>query len=739
MDSPTAAAALPDASMLSLSSSELSSAHPSRCTSPASSDLSELSRSPSPPAGFRRTSSRPSKPSAKRRRSSTLESIPYPSPPSSQQNSQSGSPAPDTVDVSIQQPKKDCPPPAKRRRVSKEKDGNRDPMAGLDDRAPKYIDIQGGEIESGQEDQLATLLKVLHKRQKIVVIAGAGISVSAGIPDFRSKNGIFKTLKAEHKLKGSGKDMFDASVYRDRDSTTVFQAMVKDMSRLTKSAKPTAFHHMLATIASEGRLLRLYSQNVDSIDTSLDPLATRIPLTKDDSGKWPRTVQLHGSLAKAVCSKCNALSDFDAGLFDSSDPPVCGECVEVNHIRTTFEGKRSHGIGRLRPRMVLYNEHNPDDEAIGAVTREDLRRRPDAVVVVGTTLKVPGVKRIVREMCGVVRDRKGGVAVWISNDPPPAQKEFEDCWDIVVQGSCDEIAHKAAMRRWDDPIHPREHVQTSDDDLREAQRHAGEVHVQLPVIAHAQPVDLPSDLHYNNSFKLASLLETPKKSHDRPSPEWTPMTSRRSSVVPSIEAEETDNITVHSGLLTPTKSKQGSPSSQDGAASRKAVGSINDRLKDAGKANPATSKRSKGGRGKGTNKKSNSSALKKGATTKVVNPASFAKSIRSSQPKKNAKSISFQSPARGPIDLTFTQGKSWLLLPDEPEGKDTVALAKCNTPSKLRTVLNASPSETPLEPLSPQDARSNCSPPKQTEYILPSIVYPRVFMENPATGSQVKT
>jgi NAD-dependent histone deacetylase SIR2 len=245
--------------------------------------------------------------------------------------------------------------------------------------------------------------------------------------------------------------MFDAShVYKDADSTASFHQMVREMSHMTKSARPTPFHQMLATLAQQDRLLRLYSQNVDGIDTSIEPLATRIPLHKEE-GKWPKTIQLHGGLDKMVCSKCHELSDFHADLFDGPVPPVCTNCEELNRVRTEVAGKRSHGVGMLRPRMVLYNEHNPDDEAIGAVTREDLRKRPDAIIVVGTTLKVPGVKRIVREMCATVRDRKDGVAIWINAEPEPSGKEFEDCWDIVVRGTCDEIARHAALRQWDEP------------------------------------------------------------------------------------------------------------------------------------------------------------------------------------------------------------------------------------------------------------------------------------------------
>ena len=217
---------------------------------------------------------------------------------------------------------------------------------------------------------------------------------------------------------------------------------------MTKDAKATAFHQMLATLASEGRLLRLYTQNVDSLDTSLPPLATKVPL--ESRGPWPQTIQLHGSLENMVCTKCSVLKPFDATLFDGPSPPSCEVCKLHDEVRTEQAGKRSHGIGKLRPRMVLYNEHNPDDDAIGAVSAADLRARPDAVIVVGTSLEIPGVKRMVRELCKVVRGRKDGDAIWINRNPPPIAKEFEDCWDLIVTGDCDAVARCADMRRWND-------------------------------------------------------------------------------------------------------------------------------------------------------------------------------------------------------------------------------------------------------------------------------------------------
>jgi NAD-dependent histone deacetylase SIR2 len=331
------------------------------------------------------------------------------------------------------------------------------------ERTTERLDLTRDNVEN--DPQLRRVLDVLQKKRKIVVIAGAGISVSAGIPDFRSsKTGLFDSLRKKHQLKSSGKDLFDASVYQDDAATSHFHDMVRSLSQQTKDAQPTPFHHLLATLAHEGRLLRLYTQNVDGIDTSLPPLRTQVPLPK--KGPWPKTVQLHGGLDHMICSKCQTLSDFDAEQFKGPVPPACPHCTENDQVRQVAE-KRSHGIGRLRPRMVLYNEHNPDDEAIGSCASLDLRTRPDAVIVVGTTLKVPGVRRIVREMCAVVRDRRDGVTIWINNDPEPVSKDLANCWDIVVKGPCDEVARHAAMPKWNDPTTFKV---VTDEELRKAKQ-----------------------------------------------------------------------------------------------------------------------------------------------------------------------------------------------------------------------------------------------------------------------------
>ncbi|GIK02821.1 hypothetical protein Aspvir_006883 [Aspergillus viridinutans] len=374
------------------------------------SDLSELSELSSPPA------SPQSPPSF------------IPSPPPSQDADESSSAARGQDGIS---------PARKKRRVATPKE-----------RTTKQLDLSGdsGLSFGEQQAQIDLLVKTLRRHRKIVVIAGAGISTSAGIPDFRSTDGLFKTLQKKHNLKASGKLLFDAAVYQDESLTASFQDMVRSLSEEAAKTCPTAFHHLLARLAQENRLTRLYTQNIDGIETSMPPLATQIPLNV--KAPWPRTIQLHGSLDKMVCQKCRHLLDFDREMFNRPDAPECPECSKNNQFRIET-GQRSHGIGKMRPRIVLYNEHNPDEEAITSVMNADIRSRPDALIVVGTSLKIPGVRRLVKSLCSVIRTRRNGVTMWINNEPP-AGKEFEDYWDLMVKGDCEEVARLAGLKRWDD-------------------------------------------------------------------------------------------------------------------------------------------------------------------------------------------------------------------------------------------------------------------------------------------------
>jgi hypothetical protein len=75
-------------------------------------------------------------------------------------------------------------------------------------------------------------------------------------------------------------------------------------------------------------------------------------------------------------------------------------------------------------------------DAIGAVSNADIRSRPppDLLLVVGTSLKIPGTKRITRETVNAVHHSPRGKAIWINLDPPPSMD-----FDIWIKGDCQRI------------------------------------------------------------------------------------------------------------------------------------------------------------------------------------------------------------------------------------------------------------------------------------------------------------
>jgi NAD+-dependent protein deacetylase SIR2 len=198
--------------------------------------------------------------------------------------------------------------------------------------------------------------------------------------------------------------------------------MVYDLSIQARNAQPTAFHLMLADLAQEGRLRRLFTQNIDGLDASIPSLATKVPLTHP----YPITLQLHGSVRKMTCTTCYRIAELDPELFNSSQP-LCAVCENIQ--------PRAARVGKMRPRLTLYEEHGPDDDDIGDAIELVLQERYNMFIVAGTALAIPKVIEIVQNMRSCV-----DLMVWINKEPPRRIKGVK--WDHIFLGSCDDVAKR---------------------------------------------------------------------------------------------------------------------------------------------------------------------------------------------------------------------------------------------------------------------------------------------------------
>lgn len=103
---------------------------------------------------------------------------------------------------------------------------------------------------------------LLKKSKNIIVLTGAGISTSLGIPDFRSKGtGLYSKL--EHLGLNDPQEVFDISLFKQDPS--IFFSVARDIMVETERYSPT--HAFIALLQKFGKLLTNYSQNIDNLES----------------------------------------------------------------------------------------------------------------------------------------------------------------------------------------------------------------------------------------------------------------------------------------------------------------------------------------------------------------------------------------------------------------------------------------------------------------------------------------
>ncbi|KAJ4409449.1 NAD-dependent deacetylase hst3 [Gnomoniopsis sp. IMI 355080] len=168
------------------------------------------------------------------------------------------------------------------------------------------------------------------------------------------------------------------------------------------------------------------------------------PLPAADRGNSPEhdrgveCVFLHGSLRALRCFQCGCVTDWDDGRelqTMSGQQPPCPRCEDATVARQE-RGKRALGVGKLRPDIVLYGEDHPESQQISSIIQHDISLAPDMLIIMGTSLKVHGLKTVVREFAKTVHNRKDGKVIFV-NYTKPAESVWADIIDFWVEMDCD--------------------------------------------------------------------------------------------------------------------------------------------------------------------------------------------------------------------------------------------------------------------------------------------------------------
>ncbi|ORY62641.1 DHS-like NAD/FAD-binding domain-containing protein [Pseudomassariella vexata] len=291
-------------------------------------------------------------------------------------------------------------------------------------------------------DDAATLL---NRSKNIVVITGAGISTSLGIPDFRSKEtGLYSKLANSGLAINDPQEVFNIEVFRE--DPTIFFSVAKDILPESKKFSPT--HAFIAMLQNQGKLLTNYSQNIDNIEAN--------------AGIRPdKLVQCHGSFATASCQKCGYKVPGDAIFVDIRNEviPRCTKCIAALRSKGNMKRKRSNmskrsssgrrprhelddtddeeydfpSAGVMKPDITFFGENLPD-EFHDRLVKHD-RDLVDLVIVIGTSLKVAPVSEVVPYLPPHIPQ------IYISKTPISHIN-----FDIDLIGDCDVVVAELCRR-----------------------------------------------------------------------------------------------------------------------------------------------------------------------------------------------------------------------------------------------------------------------------------------------------
>jgi len=158
-------------------------------------------------------------------------------------------------------------------------------------------------------NSIEDLVRHIKEARRILVLTGAGVSVSCGIPDFRSKDGVYARLAVDFPDLPDPQAMFDIQYFR-KDPRPFFK-FAKEI--YPGQFTPSPCHRFIQCLEREGKLLRNYTQNIDTLE---------------QVAGISRVVQCHGSFATASCTLCKQKQEAHTIREDIMQQkiPLCSIC-----------------------------------------------------------------------------------------------------------------------------------------------------------------------------------------------------------------------------------------------------------------------------------------------------------------------------------------------------------------------------------------------------------------------------
>ena len=198
------------------------------------------------------------------------------------------------------------------------------------------------------QDEVTKIAQKIAEGGQNIVFTGAGISTESGIPDYRSKGGIWDKFRPVY---------FDEFMSEQKARAEYWRRWIQTYQSISQ-AQPNAAHRALAELYDFDLLEAVITQNIDGLH--------------QDSGLPPeKVIELHGNTCRILCMKCRTVVSLDATckrLAAGDSAPECESCG-----------------GYLKPDTISFGQTMPIEEVEKAVA---FSQNSDFFMVVGSTLLV---------------------------------------------------------------------------------------------------------------------------------------------------------------------------------------------------------------------------------------------------------------------------------------------------------------------------------------------------------------
>ena len=206
-------------------------------------------------------------------------------------------------------------------------------------------------------EQIKTLKDMIEESHTIAFFTGAGISTLSGIPDFRSKNGLYS-----NRYHGKKPEKILHIKYFNKHPEE-FYAFYRE-KLLIDNIDPNVIHLFISELQQLGKEVTVVTQNIDGLHEKAGSLKIH---------------NLHGAIHRNYCVDCKKEYDIDY-IKQAQGIPRCKECG-----------------GIIRPAITFYGEFL--DKETFKQARLDTKNA-DLLIVLGTSLVVYPASEIVSHFRG---------------------------------------------------------------------------------------------------------------------------------------------------------------------------------------------------------------------------------------------------------------------------------------------------------------------------------------------------